>query len=119
MKDELEKRIDEDEYTLFDKIMYGGLGYGYFCLPTNLLRIIFTVIFPPIAVIIKYVQDEFPYIDFKKLIFGIDELIYSIVLTMFFYIPGLIYSLSIINNEEQIIVEDTNNDKEEEEDINN
>ena len=108
MKDELEKRIDEDEYTLFDKIMYGGLGYGYFCLPTDLLRIIFTVIFPPIAIIVKYIQDEFPFIDFKKLIFGIDELIYSIVLTMFFYIPGLIYSLSIINNEEQIIVEEDN-----------
>ena len=37
-KDKLEKKIDDDEYTLFDKIMYGGLGYGYFCLPSNCPR---------------------------------------------------------------------------------
>lgn len=108
MKDALEIRIDEDEYTLFDKILYGGLGYGYFCLPSNLLRIIFTVIFPPITVIMKFVIAEFPYIDFKKLIMGIDELIYSVLLTMFFYIPGLIYSLSIINCDEQITSSDDN-----------
>lgn len=101
-KDELEKKIDEDEYTLFDKIMYGGLGYGYFCLPSNLLRIIFTVIFPPFGVAMKFVIQKFPYIDFKKLLLEIDELIYVVILTMFFYIPGLIYALSVINCAEEI-----------------
>lgn len=101
-KDNLEKKIDEDDYTLFDKIMYGGLGYGYFCLPSNLLRIVFTVIFPPLGVAMKFVTQKFPYVDFKKLLMEIDELIYVVILTMFFYIPGLIYALSVINCEEEI-----------------
>ena len=101
-KDKLEQKIDEDDYTLFDKIMYGGLGYGYFCLPSNLLRIVFTVIFPPLGVAMKFVTQKFPYVDFKKLLMEIDELIYVVILTMFFYIPGLIYALSVINCEEEI-----------------
>lgn len=108
-KDSLEQKIDEDDYTLFDKIMYGGLGYGYFCLPSNLLRIVFTVIFPPIGVAMKFVVQDFPYIDFKKLLMGIDELIYVVILTMFFYIPGLIYALSVINCEEEIPQSNNNN----------
>lgn len=95
--DELEKRIDEDDYTLFDKFLYGGFGYGYFCLPTNLFRVILTVIFPPLGVILKYLEEEFPFFNLKKLALGLNDIIYSILLTMMFYIPGLIYSLSSIN----------------------
>ena len=47
MKDELENKIDNMEWTLFDRFLYGGLGHGYLCFPTNLVRILFTVIFPP------------------------------------------------------------------------
>ena len=96
---ELEEKIDDDSYSLLDKVLYGGLGYGYFCLPANIFRIIGTVIFPPIGVIMKYLTQEFPYVNLKKLLFGIDEIIYSIILTMFFYVPGLIYTLNVINCE--------------------
>lgn len=96
---DLEKKIDDMEWTLFDRFLYGGLGHGYFCLPTNLIRIIFTVIFPPIAIIMKHLklQPHFPYITpytGSNLINNIDDIIYSFVLTALFYIPGLIYGLS-------------------------
>ena len=94
-----EKKIDDMEWTLFDRFLYGGLGHGYFCLPTNLIRIIFTVLFPPIATILKYlkINQQFPYINvetFINLFNNIDDIIYSFVLTALFYIPGLIYGLS-------------------------
>ena len=54
MKDDLETKIDNNEYTLFDRFLYGGLGHGYFCFPTNLVRILMTVIFPPLGTILKY-----------------------------------------------------------------
>ena len=50
--------------------MYGGLGYGYFCIPTNLFKIIATVLFPPIGIIIENVGklgDSFPYIRLDNL----------------------------------------------------
>ena len=37
--DEREDRIDANNWTLFDRLMYGGLGYGAFCLPTNFFKI--------------------------------------------------------------------------------
>ena len=102
MPDKLETKIDEGNYTLYDKFIYGGLGYGTFCLPTNLFRIIFTVIFPPLGVFMGYIINTFPFVDFPKLIKNIDKIIYSFILTMLFYIPGLIYSLSIINFDELV-----------------
>lgn len=93
----LNDKIDEDSFTLFDRFIYGGLGYGTFCLPTNLFRILFTVIFPPLGVIMEYIVDEFPYVDFYQLFRNLDKVIYALILTMLFYIPGLIYALSIIS----------------------
>ena len=98
--EEIKSKIDEQEYSLFDKIMYGGIGYGYFCMPTNIFKIIATVLFPPIGIIIENVGklgDSFPYIrldNLKNIIAKINEFIYSFVLTMLFYIPGLIYTLN-------------------------
>jgi len=94
-----EKKIDDMEWTLFDRFIYGGLGHGYFCLPTNLVRIIFTVIFPPIATILKYlkISETFPYItseSLTNLFNNIDDIVYAFILTALFYIPGLIYGLS-------------------------
>lgn len=96
-----EQAIDEMDWTLFDRLMYGGLGHGYFCLPTNLIRIIATVIFPPIAIILKYLKlsVNFPYITMDSLVYllkNVDDILYSFVLTALFYIPGLIYGLSNI-----------------------
>lgn len=95
----LEAKIDNMEWTLFDRFLYGGLGHGYFCFPTNLIRVLFTVLFPPLAVILKYlkISQTFPYITLdtiRNLISNIDDIIYSFVLTAMFYIPGLIYGLS-------------------------
>lgn len=104
-RNELEQKIDEMDWTLFDRLMYGGLGHGYFCLPTNLIRIIATVLFPPIATILKYLKlsTEFPFITMESLVYllkNIDDILYSFVLTALFYIPGLIYGLSNIKCEE-------------------
>jgi len=96
-----EQSITSMDWTLYDRLLYGGLGHGYFCLPTNLIRIIATVLFPPIATILKYLKlsTEFPYITMESLVFlleNIDDILYSFVLTALFYIPGLIYGLSNI-----------------------
>lgn len=112
-----EKKIDDMEWTLFDRFLYGGLGHGYFCLPTNLIRILFTVLFPPIATIMKHlkIQSTFPYITLETLsnIFNnIDDIIYSFVLTALFYIPGLIYGLSNLKCSETSGVGDGNVTKE-------
>jgi uncharacterized membrane protein YqaE (UPF0057 family) len=93
---DLEIKIDEDNFTLWDRFLYGGLGYSMITLPTNLFRIIATVLFPPLGVAMKYIVNDFPYVDFPKLILNLDEVIYVLILTTFFYIPGLIYSLSLI-----------------------
>tara|TARA_B100000575_G_scaffold243514_1_gene207316 strand:+ start:2276 stop:2614 length:339 start_codon:yes stop_codon:yes gene_type:complete len=101
--DTQEAKIDDGEYTLFDKLLYGGLGYGAFCLPNNLFKIIFTVMFPPLGemlhIVSKKTTDEFPYVTYETLtdIFNnLDRIIYSFILTSMFYIPGLIYTLGNI-----------------------
>lgn len=100
--DKIKEKIANNQYGLFDKIMYGGVGYGYFCMPTNIFKIIATVIFPPLGILIENIgklDSSFPYIrmqNMKNIINSIGEFIYSFVLTMMFYIPGLIYTLNKI-----------------------
>lgn len=105
--DEREARIDAHNWTLFDRLMYGGLGYGAFCLPTNFFKIIFTVIFPPLGeilnVVSNFISDEFPYITWRTLkavMNNLDRIIYSFILTSMFYVPGLVYSLGNITCDE-------------------
>lgn len=95
-RDDTEKKIDNNDWTFFDKMMYGGLGYGNICLPTHLFKVILIIIFPPLGIVIKYIHliDNFPWIDITDFVLNIGEFIQSIVLTAFFYIPGLIYSLN-------------------------
>jgi uncharacterized membrane protein YqaE (UPF0057 family) len=100
--DELERKIDNYDYGFYERIVYGGLGYGTFCLPTNLFRIIFSVIFPPLGVMFDYIIGDFPYIDFKLLIENLNKIIYVFILTAMFYIPGLIYALTTINKDTDI-----------------
>ena len=102
--DSLENRIDsDDDWTLFDKFMYGGIGYGAFSLPTNIFKIIFAVIFPPLGeilnIIARNLAESFPYItwnNLKDLFRNLDRIIYSFILTSMFYVPGLIYTLGNI-----------------------
>lgn len=95
-RDDAEKRIDDNNWTFFDKILYGGIGYGNICLPSHLFRVLVTIIFPPLGIVIKYIKvlEDFPWIDVGDLIMNIGELVKSLLLTAFFYIPGLIYSLN-------------------------
>jgi uncharacterized membrane protein YqaE (UPF0057 family) len=99
--DKLENKILDGRYDLFDKVCYGGICHGITVLPSNLLKVIFSVIFPPIGEILNivsgYVLDEFPYITWdtiKVLLANFQRIIYSIVLTSLFYVPGLVYTLS-------------------------
>lgn len=94
---EIEARIDRDEYTMIDKLIYGGFVSGYLVLPTNILKIICTIIFPPLGIIVNEIIDELKENRLMKFFYIIDKIIYSIILTMFFYFPGLIYSLSQIS----------------------
>jgi uncharacterized membrane protein YqaE (UPF0057 family) len=99
--DQLYEKIDIDNWTFFDKVMYGGLGYGNVCLPAHLFDIILTVIFPPLGLILSRLdfQDNFPYIHWNtldKIIEDISIIIKCFLLTMFFYVPGLIYALNLL-----------------------
>ena len=106
-----DNNIDLEIWTLFDKVMYGGLGYGAFCLPTNFLKIIIAVIFPPLGEVVNIVSNhislEFPYLNW--IVFGklmqfdnINKIIYSFILTTLFYIPGLVYTLSNISETDNL-----------------
>jgi len=115
--DNLEKRIDNMEWTLYDRFIYGGLGHGYFCFPTNLVRVIMTVIFPPLGTILSYLKLSkiFPYITWETiytLFMNLDDILYAFVLTAFFYVPGLIYSLSKIKCQQTSEQGKTEKDKE-------
>ena len=100
--DKLYGKIDDDNWTFYDKIVYGGLGYGNVCLPTHLFDIIITVIFPPLGIIFSKLDflDTFPWIHWGTLdlvISGISEIVSCFFLTMLFYIPGLIYALNTLS----------------------
>ena len=99
--DKLEQKILSGKYDLFDKVCYGGICHGITVLPSNLFKVIFSVLFPPIGEILSiirgHIYDDFPYITWdtiNALISNFQRIIYSIVLTSLFYIPGLLYTLS-------------------------
>ena len=50
--DFVENDIINDKYTLFGRILYGGIGYGAIVVPTNIFKVLFTIIFPPLGEII-------------------------------------------------------------------
>ena len=102
--------IDEDGWALADKVFYGGLGYGAFCLPTDFFKVIIAIIFPPLGEVINIVEDSvsdsFPWITWdslKKLcsFSNLNKIVYSFLLTTLFYIPGLVYTLTNIVNKER------------------
>jgi hypothetical protein len=101
--DYAERKIYSGRYTLFDRVMYGGLGHGTIIIPTNFFRVIFTIIFPPIGEILNIIEDaivdKFPYITwdtFLKLfdVKSLNRIVYSLLLTSLFYVPGLVYTLA-------------------------
>jgi uncharacterized membrane protein YqaE (UPF0057 family) len=101
--DYVENAINKGDYTLFKRVMYGGMGHGVIIIPTHIFKIIFTIIFPPIGIIIEeitnYLTDKFPYISWTGIKHLIDfsvlnKIVYSFLLTSLFYLPGLLYTLS-------------------------
>ena len=111
MTDYAENKILTDTYGLFERVLYGGMGYGTLVIPINFIKIILTLIFPPIGEILNIIGDKlltkFPYITWNTLlelfqvnpttgVNNLNRIIYSFVLSSMFYIPGLIYTLSNI-----------------------
>jgi len=101
MTDVVENKIYSDTYDLFDKCLYGGLGHGVMVFPSHVFKIIFTIIFPPLGVLINTIEKDFnhsyPFITWDiiiKIFRDLNKIIYSYILTSLFYIPGLIYTLS-------------------------
>ena len=103
--------INADQWTLFDKIQYGGLGYGVFSLPSNFFNLIIAICFPPLGQVINIIGDQIsdmpPFItlDAIKTLLqpdSISKIIYSFILTALFYIPGLIYVLGNIADSEKV-----------------
>jgi len=104
--------INAWNWQLFDKIIYGGLGWGVFCLPTDFFKVIVAIIFPPLGEVINIVEDtvadSFPWITWESLqkLFtykSLNTIVYSFLLTTLFYIPGLVYTLTNIVNKERKI----------------
>lgn len=99
--DELYEQIDNDNWSFYDKIVYGGLGYGNICLPSHLFDIIVTVIFPPFGLILSKLdfKNTFPYIHwgtFDTVMENISSIVKCFLLTMCFYVPGLVYALNLL-----------------------
>ena len=86
--DDIKEKIDSGEYTFIDKVMNGGFGYGKVCIPDELPQIILAVIFPPFSILWNW------YIGLYTIWTTIYKFIICLVLTMCFYIPGLIYAIN-------------------------
>lgn len=108
----MSNNIDGSNWKSFDKIMYGGFGYGSFCLPSDFFKVVVTILFPPLGQLILILEDtitdSFPFITWdsiKKLCTykSLNTIVYSILLTTIFYIPGLVYTLTnIVESERKV-----------------
>ena len=101
--DVAEQDIINDKYSLVSRILYGGLFSGAIVLPTNFIKVILSLVFPPIGLILEIIGKEllntFPYItwDTLLLLFNVEnfnKIMYSFLLTSMFYVPGLVYTLA-------------------------
>jgi uncharacterized membrane protein YqaE (UPF0057 family) len=104
--DIVENDIQRDNYTLFQRILYGGVSHGVVIIPTHFFKILITLLFPPIGEIFniitsvpEFIADKFPWITWNAIVNlvkfeNLNLIIYSFILTSMFYIPGLIYVLA-------------------------
>ena len=119
-KPKIATQLDASQWTLYDKITYGGLGYGAFSLPSNFFIIIITCLFPPLGQLINTLGTTIsssppfftwdclttifePSTDPKKAS-NFTKIIYSFLLTCLFYFPGLAYVLgNIVDSDNKIL----------------
>ena len=47
--DVVENDIQSDNYSLFQRILYGGSSHGVVIIPTHFFKILITLLFPPIG----------------------------------------------------------------------
>ena len=101
--DSVEEDIQKGEYNLLSKILYGGICSGAIVIPSNFVKIIITLIFPPLGTLLEIIWagiiNEFPYITWNTIyqllrFDNINKIVYSYVLTSLFYVPGLVYTLA-------------------------
>ena len=104
--DVVENDIQSDNYTLFQRILYGGVSHGVVVIPTHFFKILITLLFPPIGEIFnaltsvpEYIADKFPWITWDAIMNlvkfdSINSIFYSFILNIMFYIPGLVYVLA-------------------------
>lgn len=71
--------------TAFEKLMYGGFGYGKICIPKGLGQLLLTILFPPAGVFYEEYRGGFK---------NINRIVMNFILTALFYFPGLIHALS-------------------------
>ena len=64
--------------------VHGGMINEDFCIPLYFIKLIFTVVFPPIGVFIDQHSKGYP---------NINKIGICFLLTAMFYFPGLIYAL--------------------------
>lgn len=94
---DVNQKIDSGQFTVFDKFLYGGIGYGHVCLPKNIFTVILSVLYPPFGIIIKHLKlkDTAPYITLDgllNLVNNLGDVMYCVMLTFFFWVPGVIYA---------------------------
>jgi len=106
MTDVVEDDILNDNYTLLQRVLYGGVSHGVIIIPTHFFKILITIIFPPLGEIFsaltssaEFIADTFPWITWTAIsnLFKfevLNRIVYSFLLTSLFYLPGLIYVLA-------------------------
>ena len=71
-----------------DKILKGGFGYGKFCIPDELPQVVLAVVFPPLSILWNY------HLGYYSIWETIQKFMICLLLTMCFYLPGLIYAIN-------------------------
>jgi len=77
-------KVQEGFNDGYERLMNGGFGLSPICVPTYLPRLIITIIFPPLGVILEQYHTGFK---------NPQKIITSIILTSMFYFPGLLHAL--------------------------
>ena len=70
--DSAEIDIQTGDYNLVSRILYGGICSGAIVIPTNFIKVILTLIFPPLGTILQVIGNglltKFPYITWDTLL---------------------------------------------------